>query len=426
MTKIKKITVQNLKAIKDLSIDFSGASAIITAGNNKGKSSFLRSLPERLAGANIEILKQGEKEGFAEWELTTGEKFIWTFGKKDDEFKEKLQFITDRNIKMGITKEISNAYFPERFDVDKFLNSTPAAQRKILENLIGLDLSELDQKYKNAYDERTIANRQLKDDTARVLPVDEQLPKESISIQLEQKRQEISDVDVHNLKVQNIADKIKEKAILINDNQESIENNDSEIASLKLKIEELENRNFNLSGQISGLQEEIKKGNEWLKVDKNQPKDKRALQADLSTLVETEEKIVQNNKAIELQEKFIESKAYAEKCDRDVKDIIKEKEALISKSKMPEGFSFSEEGEIQYNGFALSKDQLSSSSIYIAALKLAHLGLGEVKSIHFDASFLDRNSLDDIEKWAVENDLQLLIERPDFEGGEIEYQIIEK
>ena len=41
------------------------------------------------------------------------------------------------------------------------------------------------------------------------------------------------------------------------------------------------------------------------------------------------------------------------------------------------------------------------------------------------ASFLDRLSLEDIEKWAVSEDLQLLIERPSWEGGEIEYQLIQ-
>lgn len=41
-------------------------------------------------------------------------------------------------------------------------------------------------------------------------------------------------------------------------------------------------------------------------------------------------------------------------------------------------------------------------------------------------SFLDKNSLQEIETWANQNDLQLLIERPDFEGGEIEYHILEK
>lgn len=92
---------------------------------------------------------------------------------------------------------------------------------------------------------------------------------------------------------------------------------------------------------------------------------------------------------------------------------------------MPEGFCFDDDG-ITYKGLPFNKESLSSSAIYIAALKLAALGLGEVKMLHFDASYLDKNSLAEIEDWAKENDLQLLIERPDFDGGEIEYQLISK
>ena len=44
--------------------------------------------------------------------------------------------------------------------------------------------------------------------------------------------------------------------------------------------------------------------------------------------------------------------------------------------------------------------------------------------MHFDASFLDKNSLAEIQLWANENDLQLLIERPDYDGGDIQYKII--
>jgi len=58
-------------------------------------------------------------------------------------------------------------------------------------------------------------------------------------------------------------------------------------------------------------------------------------------------------------------------------------------------------------------------------LKLAALNIGEVKTLHFDASYLDKNSLKEIENWAKDNDLQLLIERPDYDGGEIEYHIID-
>lgn len=57
------------------------------------------------------------------------------------------------------------------------------------------------------------------------------------------------------------------------------------------------------------------------------------------------------------------------------------------------------------------------------------LKLGEVGALHFDASTLDRVTLYEIEKWAqefpgVEGGLQLLIERPAFEGGDISYELI--
>ena len=114
----------------------------------------------------------------------------------------------------------------------------------------------------------------------------------------------------------------------------------------------------------------------------------------------------------------------AENADKEVKRLVAVKLDVIKNSTLPEGFGFSDDG-ITYNGFEFSKQQLSSSGIYIAALKLAALMLGEVKTLHFDASYLDRKSLSEIEQWSAENDLQLLIERPDFDGGEIEYQIIE-
>lgn len=134
MAKVKKITVSNLKAISALTADFNGCTAIITGGNNKGKSSFLRSLPERLRGnKNGLILKEGEKDGMAEFELTTGEKFAWNFDGK----KEKLTYTSERNITQAVTKDISKTYFPDLFDVDKFLTDTPQKQSKKLQELSG-------------------------------------------------------------------------------------------------------------------------------------------------------------------------------------------------------------------------------------------------------------------------------------------------
>lgn len=98
---------------------------------------------------------------------------------------------------------------------------------------------------------------------------------------------------------------------------------------------------------------------------------------------------------------------------------------MISGANIPKDFEIVD-SEIHYKGLPLNNNQISSSSKYIAALKLGSLSLGELKTMHFDASFLDKNSLKEVQSWAEKNDYQLLIERPDYDGGEIKYEIIEK
>jgi hypothetical protein len=154
---------------------------------------------------------------------------------------------------------------------------------------------------------------------------------------------------------------------------------------------------------------------------------------DNAELLQAEEKINTANEAnrkaqvyhdwLKQKDNVAAKSQFAGDADILVKTIETERMNMIKSAKMPEGFGFSEDG-ITYNGLSFTREQLSSSGIYIAALKLAAMTLGDVRTLHFDASFLDKISLADIEAWAITEDLQLLIERPDFEGGEIEYQLL--
>lgn len=407
MTKVKKITVSNLKAVSALSADFNGCTAIITGGNNKGKSSFLKSLPERLRGNKPEmILKEGEKEGFAELELTTGEKFIWSFNEK----KEKLTFITERNITTSLTKNICSYYFPPVFDVDTFLNSTSKKQKEVLQKLTGIDFTEIDQLYKAAYEARTYANKKLAEEKAKRQLLDPNLPHEEAST--EEMEKELAGIDVHNYRFTSIQKGVQEK-------KKQSEENDKAIEELVAKIESIKEKNKVLSNEIIA-------GAKWIDDEKNQPKtNAESLKAQIGEIKEGNRAIVANN-AIREHHKVVEKcEQHAAEADAEVKRIEAEKLDVIRNASMPDGFGFSEEG-ITYNGYEFTKEQLSSSGIYIAALKLAAIGLGEVKTLHFDASFLDKKSLAEIEQWAESNGLQLLIERPDWEGGEIEYQILQE
>ena len=119
------------------------------------------------------------------------------------------------------------------------------------------------------------------------------------------------------------------------------------------------------------------------------------------------------------------ARAKVDKLNTELDKISNEKLTLIKEANLPDEFEMTDEG-LLYKGLPLDDNQISSSAKYICALKLGSLVLGKLRTMHFDASYLDKNSLSDIQKWADENDLQLLIERPDYDGGDITYEVIQE
>lgn len=413
-TKVKTIKVQNLKAVGEFEGNFNGCTALITGGNRKGKSSILRALPDRFRKIKPEVIvKHDEKEGFAEWELTDGVKLIWSFDtitKKGERLTIITKDVVGNELKGSITDDIMKRYFPEIFDVDAFLQASPAKQRKALQELSNLDFTGIDSRYTTAFEDRSFKNKKVIEAEAKLARIDTALPK--VGLPTDELTKELNLIDNHNEKFNRVKSDVAAREIKLPKTQ-------TEIKRLKQLLKAAED-------EEKQLQKEINDGNEWLAADKNKLKDE-AYTADLNKklfkIQQDNQAIEKNNKAIEANESFKTLKEEASKADNDVKAIVKEKDALISKAKLPEGFGFTDDG-ITYNGMPFTKQSLASSEIYIAALKLASLTLGEVKMLHFDASFLDKNSLLDIERWAEESDLQLLIERPDFDGGEIEYHLI--
>lgn len=403
--KVKRITVSNLKAISDMEADFNGATAIVTGGNNMGKSSFLRSLPDRIRGIKPDVvLKFGEREGYAEWELTTGEKFVWTF---DQTGREKLQFITKDDIRQSVSKEISQRYFPPVFDVDKFLQATPKKQREMLQELVGLDFTEIDKEYDAAFDRRTYANRRAKEERARVGEIKDLPEKEAPYTDLER---ELATIDIHN-------DRYKEAESRLKDHQSVYDSTEVRINDLMKEIERLKSEQIDRKNKMALAEA-------WLADSKNQPKDNAdELKRKITRIKKQNEEIRKNNEARKQEKVAREAESTAEEADREVKKIEQRKMDMITNAKIPDGFSFTEDG-IMYNKLPFTKEQLSSSGIYIAALKLANMTIGEVRTLHFDASFLDKKSLAEIEKWANKNKLQLLIELVDRDGEEITYELM--
>ena len=442
MTKIKAIKIQNFKSISDLEANFNGCTAIITGGNNKGKTSFLKGIVDRIRFVRPDVMvKQGEKEGRGELVLDSGEKFVWEF---DTTGKDKLTYIASDGRK-SVTKDLGAQFFPPVFDIDKFLQSSPKDQVKQLQKIVGIDFTDIDQRYQKAYEERTERNREAElyhaklekmikaervdsVDVSQLLAKKEQIKKELNALYLENKeannkrrkaweeeKQQIDkDCALHN------EDQAKKKAIFESCFQ----------ATLTLK-------SAGFQGDTETFLDTLRDG---LKPDmvasELYPKEPTYIEEmpDRSALDKIDNELLQaseTNAKAEKYKEYVEHKrqteaAYdvAKEADELVKSIEAERKKMIESANFPKGLSIDSDG-INVDGLPLDKNQISTSKLYCAALRIASMNLGEVKTLYFDASFLDKITLSEIQGWAIENDLQLLIERPDFDGGEIKYELIE-
>jgi nicotinamide riboside kinase len=401
MSKIKSISVTNLRNVRHYELSLDGCTAIIIGGNNKGKSTLCRALIDRFRGIkNDNIVRVNELDGVYEMHLTTGEIIKWEI---DCDGKEKVTLIADKK-KEKVTKEMMQYYFPAGFDVDKFLNEGAIKQQKTLQQLSGLDFTEVERAYKQAYEDRTYMNKRAKEEAAKRILMEPHW-KEYIQ-DVAELETELENIALHNSKYNLIEAKLLEKKNLLTVKYEQIE-------KIKLELEKLQN-------ECMQLETEVDKGTAWLNEDERKPKDENYRNALRSKILD----IKNNNLAVEGKLRLVKYEIEATEADEAVKKIVSDKDEMIRLADMPEGFGFSEDG-ITYNGLPFDKKNQSSSALYIGALKLAARVIGEVKCIHFDASFLDKNSLHQIQEWAESNNLQLLIERPDWDGGEIRYEIIE-
>lgn len=445
MSKIKLLRAENFKAIENFEAEFKGCSAIITAGNDKGKTSFLRGLIDRIRFIRPDIIvRKGAEEGQQEMILDSGEKFIWEY---DNKGFDKLYYVTDKNVKKSVTKELGARFFPEGFDVDKFLNSTPKEQRKQLQVIAKIDFTEIDTRYQKAYDERTEKNQEAERFHVKLtkmleVPKVEFVDMETLKAKKETERNRLNELYSKN-KAQNDAVRSEwHKAKSVIDDEvirfnKAEADRDRKMKTLLEAIEPFEDAKY------PGVPDILA----WISKEYPQAKPERiasdsyskepsyitempdssaldAIDAEILSATETNNRAQAYKDYIDFKANTDKAKIEAEDADVLVKSIDAERTALLATANFPEGVSIDANG-VTINGLPFIREQLSSSVIYKTALKLAAMNLGEVKTIYFDASYLDKQSLLDIEEWAHSKGLQLLIERPDFEGGEITYELIE-
>jgi hypothetical protein len=442
MSKIQRISITNFKAIDNLEMEFKGCTALITGANNSGKTSFLKGIPDRIRFVRPDVMvKNGEKEGRGEMTLDTGEKFIWEFSVDG---KDKLTYITD-NARQSVTKELGRQFFPPVFDIDKFLQSSPKEQSKQLQAIIGLDFTAIDEEYRKAYDARTERNREaelyhvklekmIKCDKVDFVDLTE------LKAKKEAERQKLNELYLKNKKA-NEATRTKwenEKEEVLRDCNDHNGKQESKRKVFDACFKAV--ATLTGSGYIGDAQTFLDQLREDIQPDmvpaELYPKEPTYIEEmpDKTELDKIDQQIITASETNAEAQKYKEymdhkkatadARGAADDADLVVRSIEERRQIMLQQGNFPKGISLTSDG-ILVDGLPLDRNQISTSKLYTSALRIAAMNLGEVRTLYFDASFLDRNSLAEIQAWANENDLQLLIERPAFDGGEISYEIIE-
>lgn len=445
MSKIEQLSIENFKAVSHFVADFKGCSAIITAGNDKGKTSFLRGLIDRIRFVRPDIMvKNGAKEGHGEMILDTGEKFLWEF---DTEGYDKLTYVSDKGAKKSVSTELGSRFFPKPFDIDKFLQSTPKEQRKQLQAVVKMDFTEIDTRYQKAYDFRHEKNfeaerRHVKLTAMLEVPKVDFVDLTELQAQKEKIRTELNNLYKAN-KAHNDAlrSKWNETCRAIDAEVTAFNKAESDRdAKMRVLVDAIDP--FEAAGYpgvpdiLSWITKEYPKAQPEKVAAELYPKEPEYITEvpDDASLQTIDKQILEaseiNTKAqaykdyIDYKNQTIAAQAEADEADLAVQTIEAERKQMIIACKFPKGISIDAEG-VTIDGLPLRREQVSSSMLYKTALRIGAMNLGEVKTLYFDASYLDKNSLLEIEQWAEGVGLQLLIERPDFDGGEIKYELIE-
>src|SRR5690606_14717927 len=140
-----------------------GSNFFLVGSNAKGKTSAGRVLIDLLTKKNpSKPVTEGENEGYVEITFDDDSRLL---AKYEDGKKPKLSFITSDGIKASTPKDFFEkmAGSGMTFNIDEFLKLSPKPKREMLEKIVGIDFTEINQKESDAMEEAKILRAKVRD-----------------------------------------------------------------------------------------------------------------------------------------------------------------------------------------------------------------------------------------------------------------------
>jgi DNA repair exonuclease SbcCD ATPase subunit len=390
--RIIKLTAENVKRLRAVTIKPDGSVVQITGRNGQGKSSVLDSIMYALGGKDVlceRPVRKGAEKAKVTVELddltvtrtfTAGGGGALTVAAKDGAKYPSPQAVLDKMV-----GKLS-------FDPLAFARMNPKQQAETLRGLVGLDFSEIDRRRSAAFDSRTVVGREVKQLEAQLAALPEVAPVPAVEVSVADLMRKLEDDIEYNRQVeQRRADLASDESLLAKHN--------AEVTRLE---EQLETARRRAADQAKTVELRRKNLIEPRSTDalRQQIKDADAVNARVRT-ARQRESLMQTLAAA--RKKVDEFAAAIDAADEH-------KRSALAAAPFPvPGLSFNDSGVLLNDvpfGQASAAEQLRVS----VAMGLAANPTLRVILIR-DGSLLDSDSLAMIERLASESDAQIWMER---------------
>lgn len=385
--KVISLTAERFKRLTAVEIVPDGNTVVISGRNGQGKSSVLDSIWHALCGANAtkaagttRPIKDGETDAVVRVNLGD----IVVTRKWTEKGTSTLTVESAGGEKFSSPQALLDTLVGSfSFDPLAFSRLTSKEQRTALIDLVKLDINpdELDARAEQAYNERTIVNRQLKAAQAELANMDvpaEETPETEISVADEMKKLNTARTakDAYDYAKKLLAEK-RQKA-----------------AELKAELEKIVTDGRELAGALNDM-----------------------VCPDVDALEKNVLEVDKQNEMIRAKQRYMETSAKAVALEKqsaafttELFDIDKQRREAFDGAKMPiDGLAFDGEG-ITFRGVPFK--QCSSAEQLKVCISIAAALNPKIRVIRVaDASLLDAESMELVQKMAEEHDIQMWLER---------------
>lgn len=387
--KILEFRAENVKRLKVVHITPDGNMIVLGGKNEQGKTSVLDAIMMALGGKKavpVKPIREGEK--FGEVFLDLGA------------FKVTRKFYADGE--STITVEGSEGYklsSPQAildalvgsisFDPLEFYHMDGAKQAKTIQEVAGIDLSDLIAERESVFNTRTVRNRDLKaaEIALKGSTKPENAPESPVSLDDIQNR--IAGAQAYEGEVEHLKTRIHDGSDIILDLEEEIAKKQAKLDSAK---------------------ETMKKVQADLKELKKNPPDMEALALEHREAREANQRYTQMVDYLAEKVQFEKLAAETAGYTKRLSEIDTERAKIIKEAKLPiSGLSIDEEG-VKFEGIPFSQCSSAQALKVSVALALAMNTKLKVLLIR-DGSLLDTDNLKMIAEMAAAADAQIWMER---------------